>query len=86
VALFTHVICSQNTVHFMTASMVHATNRVTPPGSDNPMDRYDTKRRVRALRMDDSLTRGEVIGIGFSRDAQNIVVQYGDSVSFGGAV
>ena len=32
--LFTTSLCSQNTVHLMTAGIVHATN--LPPGSDNP--------------------------------------------------
>jgi hypothetical protein len=36
-ALFTHgVIVRQNTVQLMTAGVVHATNRVTAPGSVNP--------------------------------------------------
>lgn len=45
--------------------------------------KYDTKRRVRAFRIDHALTRGEVIGVSFSTDAQHVVIQYGDSVSFG---
>ena len=47
--------------------------------------RYHTKRRVRAFRVEDTLTRGEVVGMSFTKDAQHIAVQYGDSVSFGSA-
>lgn len=45
--------------------------------------RFDSRRRIRVFRMDDSLTRGEVVGLAFSKDAQHVVIQYGDSVSFG---
>jgi hypothetical protein len=39
------VLYAQSTVQFMTASMVHVTNRVTP-GSDNPSRAYGRKHQL----------------------------------------